>query len=148
MPMRTSWDGILNNFPWVIWFITAREGMERERASCLAMHEDSCRVSAGVGHSCCAWSQGLWHCSAKGKLLGSISHLRRTQVDLGLHHSTDEKLDKKYRGSSILGCSCVNKLVSGSIPGHWRAVTCTTALAVHLSRASQQSPKGSPTTTH
>lgn len=38
-------------------------------------------------------------------------------------------------------CFCVNNLVSGNIPGHWRAVVCTnrTALAVYLSRASHNS---------
>lgn len=110
------------------------------------VHEGSCRVSAGVGHSCCVW-QGTKqrrpkdHGTAqpRGKLLGSNSHLRKKQEDLGLHHSSDEKIDEKYGGSSIMSCFCVNKLVSGCIPRHWRAVTYTnwTALAVHLSRANQ-----------
>lgn len=108
------------------------------------VHEDSCRVSEGVGHSCCVW-QGIKQSGPKdhgialprGELLGSNSHLRSRQEDLGLHHSLGKKLGEKYRGTRVMGCFRVNKLVSGNIPGHRRAATCTnrTALAVHLSRA-------------
>lgn len=142
-----------------MWFI-----IDRERMVCCMQNrgtgEDSpppCRLSAGVMHSCCAWpvakqggAEGTGTAQPRGKLVGSTNHLSRTHGDLGFHHSSGEKLVWKCRGSSIIDYFCTHKLVSGSIPGHWMSVMCTTqtALAIHLARADQQSPKGSLAKVH
>lgn len=80
------------------------------------------------------------HCSAKGETQDTAAIWEGDKRTWG-STTLQMKNNGKYRGSSIMGYSCASKSVSGSIPGRWRAVTCThwTALAVHLSRVSHDS---------